>query len=147
MPYTAVYRKVKTHWVSHNMLKKYTLAWIILGWLVAIVAIAGWQYVQQQKQQKLLAYYATLPPPKEKIIMYGTSWCGYCKRLKKKFDAYHVPFQEIDVEQDAAAERLFIEKGYQGMPVVYVGEQVIEGDDVHQINAAFAQIDYPVILR
>lgn len=129
------------------MIKKYTLGWIILGCLVAIVAIAGCYLVQQKKQQKLLDYYATLAPPQEKIIMYGTSWCGYCKRLKKKLNTHHVPFQEIDVEQNAAAERLFVEKGYQGVPVVYVGTHVIEGYDIDQMNAAFQQIGYPVVLN
>lgn len=120
---------------------------IVAAWLIAMIAIFYCHHVQQQKQRKLLEYYATLPAPKQEIIIYGTSWCGYCKRLKKKLDTYHVPYKDVDIEKDPLAGQLFRQEGYQGVPVVYVGDQVIEGDDVGQINAAFASIAYPVVLH
>ena len=128
-------------------LRKYTLLSLAVAWLLAMALMAYWYHHAQQKQQALLDYYATLPAPKAEIIIYGTSWCGYCKRLKKKFDTYHVPYKDIDIEKDPLAEQFFVQQGYQGVPVVYVGDQVIEGDDLSLINAAFAQIGYPVILH
>lgn len=37
------------------------------------------------------------------ITLYTTTWCGYCKNLKKQLLAKGIPFQEIDIEQDPKA--------------------------------------------
>jgi mycoredoxin len=37
------------------------------------------------------------------LIMYSTTWCGYCKRLKTALKAEGISYREIDIEQDPAA--------------------------------------------
>ena len=37
------------------------------------------------------------------LIMYSTTWCGYCKRLKTALKAEGISYIEIDIEQDPAA--------------------------------------------
>lgn len=37
------------------------------------------------------------------LIMYSTTWCGYCKRLKTALKAEGISYTEIDIEQDPAA--------------------------------------------
>ena len=32
------------------------------------------------------------------FIMYSTSWCGYCKRLKSQLSDLGVSFEEINIE-------------------------------------------------
>jgi mycoredoxin len=39
------------------------------------------------------------------LTMYSTSWCGYCRRLKRQLDEAGIPYQEIDIEQDPTAEQ------------------------------------------
>ncbi|MCV6979195.1 mycoredoxin [Mycolicibacterium pulveris] len=34
------------------------------------------------------------------VIMYTTSWCGYCFRLKKVLQAEGIEFTEVDIESD-----------------------------------------------
>ena len=34
------------------------------------------------------------------FVMYSTSWCGYCKRLKNQLDEHGITFREINVEQE-----------------------------------------------
>jgi glutaredoxin-like protein len=41
--------------------------------------------------------------------MYSTTWCGDCRRSRKFLDALGVPYLEIDIEQDPAAEALVLE--------------------------------------
>jgi mycoredoxin len=35
--------------------------------------------------------------------MYTTQWCGYCHRLKTVLKSAGISFDEVDIEQDAAA--------------------------------------------
>ncbi len=37
------------------------------------------------------------------IKMYTTTWCSYCKNLKRQLDKAEIAYDEINVEEDAAA--------------------------------------------
>jgi mycoredoxin len=35
--------------------------------------------------------------------MFSTPWCGYCVRLKRALEREGIEFDEVDIDQDAAA--------------------------------------------
>ncbi|PTR31710.1 mycoredoxin [Rhodococcus sp. OK519] len=35
--------------------------------------------------------------------MYSTTWCGYCRRLKKQLDENGISYAEVDIELDPAS--------------------------------------------
>ncbi|MDA1189747.1 MAG: glutaredoxin domain-containing protein [Chloroflexi bacterium] len=37
------------------------------------------------------------------IKMYGTTWCGDCRRAKMVFDAFNIPYDYTDLGEDAEA--------------------------------------------
>jgi len=37
------------------------------------------------------------------LIMYTTSWCGYCRNLKKQLATAGIEISEVDIEHDQAA--------------------------------------------
>ncbi|MDH6282009.1 mycoredoxin [Rhodococcus sp. LBL1] len=37
------------------------------------------------------------------LTMYSTTWCGYCRRLKKQLDENGISYVEIDIEHDPAS--------------------------------------------
>lgn len=37
------------------------------------------------------------------MVIYTTTWCGYCQRLKSQLSRANVEFREIDIEHDPAA--------------------------------------------
>lgn len=37
------------------------------------------------------------------LTMYSTTWCGYCRRLKKQLDESGISYVEIDIEEDPAS--------------------------------------------
>ncbi len=54
------------------------------------------------------------------IILYGTTWCADCKRAKQFFGEHRIPFENIDIAQDAAAMAL-VEKlngGLRSVPTI-----------------------------
>lgn len=45
----------------------------------------------------------TVTDAKVDLTMYSTTWCGYCRRLKKQLDESGISYVEIDIEQDPAS--------------------------------------------
>ena len=37
------------------------------------------------------------------LTMYSTTWCAYCRRLKKQLDEAGITYAEVDIEHDPAA--------------------------------------------
>lgn len=54
---------------------------------------------------------------KETIIMYGTTWCPDCRRAKKFFDKYRIPYEWINISDDPESQ-VKVEKMNNGMRVV-----------------------------
>jgi glutaredoxin len=64
---------------------------------------------------------------KKKVTMYSTSWCGYCKKAKKYFQAKGIPFVEYDIEKNAKAKRAYDALGGKGVPVITMGKKRMNG--------------------
>lgn len=52
--------------------------------------------------------------------MYTTTWCGYCRRLKRQLAADGIEMTEVDIERDPAAAEfvMSVNGGYQTVPTV-----------------------------
>ncbi len=61
------------------------------------------------------------------VVMYGASWCGYCKKLGKELDSAGIDWLEIDVE--ASPDKAFITSALDigGYPSMYVGYERVDG--------------------
>lgn len=77
----------------------------------------------------------TAPPePKaavqgEKVKLYTTAWCGYCKKARAYLNARNIPFEDIDVETTDRGRREFREINGNGVPVIFVGDRRMNGYD------------------
>jgi mycoredoxin len=48
---------------------------------------------------------ATFTPDAGSVTMFTTSWCGYCRNLKKQMDRAGVTYTEVNIEEvDGTAE-------------------------------------------
>ncbi len=54
------------------------------------------------------------------IVMYSTSWCGYCRRLKTQLDSAGIGYTEVNIEEhpDAVAYVEEVNGGNQTVPTV-----------------------------
>ena len=53
------------------------------------------------------------PSANKKVTMYSTSWCGYCKKARKYFDANNIAYVEYDIETNQSARRAYDRLGVQ----------------------------------
>ena len=56
----------------------------------------------------------------DRLTMYSTPWCGYCRRLKSQLDRAGIEFTEVDItEEPSAAERVMaLNRGNRTVPTV-----------------------------
>jgi mycoredoxin len=56
----------------------------------------------------------------EPVVMYTTSWCGFCRRLKNQLAQEGIEVTEVDIERDPAAADyvMSVNGGNQTVPTV-----------------------------
>ena len=56
----------------------------------------------------------------QQITVYGTPWCGDCKRALRVLDQYQASYQYVNIEVDESA-RSYVEqvnRGFQSVPTI-----------------------------
>lgn len=69
------------------------------------------------------------PAVQGEVVLYATSWCGYCRKTRALLKAYDITYTEFDIERSSEGKRRFDRLGGHGVPVVTVGSHVIHGYD------------------
>lgn len=75
-------------------------------------------------------------PDAGSVVMYSTTWCGYCQRLKKQLTSAGIGYTEIDIEQDESVIP-YIEQVNAGNRVV---PTVVFPDGTATANPSLAQV-------
>lgn len=66
----------------------------------------------------------------DKVLIYTTNTCVFCKKAKEFFKEYKIEYKEVDVGKDVNAAKEMIEKsGQMGVPVIEVNGKIIIGFD------------------
>ncbi|QOW37706.1 mycoredoxin [Nocardia seriolae] len=77
------------------------------------------------------------------LTMYSTTWCGYCRRLKKQLDEAGITYEVIDIEDhpDAAEFVGSVNNGNHVVPTVkYRDGSTATNPTLVQVKAALAAI-------
>ena len=61
------------------------------------------------------------------VIMYSTSWCGYCRKARQHFKRNKIPYQEYDIEKSKKAANEYKKLKGRGVPVILIGKQRMNG--------------------
>ena len=56
----------------------------------------------------------------EKIVLYGTTWCGGSRRSRLLMDRFGIPYLWVDIDQDEKAAKLVegLNKGHRSVPTI-----------------------------
>lgn len=73
----------------------------------------------------------TLQPAR--IVFYGTSWCGDCRRARQVFARKNVPYLEVDIDSDPQGDAFVrqVNRGNRSVPTIVFpdGKTLTEPDD------------------
>lgn len=112
--------------------------WLKTLLLVGLFVVAlNWQTLFESMRGRP-DYNAALAGP---VTIYGTQWCGYCKKTRHFLKTHDIPFVDLDIEASAPARRQFERLGGRGVPVVTIGDQVIHGYNLRGIRKALECAD------
>lgn len=71
------------------------------------------------------------------VIMYSTSWCGYCKKARRHFQRNGIAFKEYDIEASSSAHRRFKALGGNGVPLIVIGDKTMSGFSAERFDALY----------
>ena len=75
----------------------------------------------------------------KKITIYSTPTCHFCQMTKEFLKGKGIAYTEYDVAQDIEKRQEMIQKsGQMGVPVIFVGDELIVGFDKERLEAAIA---------
>ena len=73
---------------------------------------------------------------KKEVTIYSTPTCHFCHMAKEFFKEKNVAYTEHDVASDINMRKEMVEKsGQMGVPVIFIGEEMIIGFDKPKIAA------------
>ncbi len=72
------------------------------------------------------------------IVMYSTTWCGYCQRARGLLARKGVEVREIKVDEEPEQRETMIERsGRRTVPQIFIGDRHIGGyDDLAALDRA-----------
>jgi len=84
------------------------------------------------------------PARTNEVVLYGTTWCPYCKTARAYLQRRHVDFVEKDIESDSAAAEELAQKAVaagvkpDGVPVIDVRGKLIVGWSESAVDRALS---------
>lgn len=68
------------------------------------------------------------------VIMFSTSWCGYCAKARSLLKELDVQYIEYDIESSKEAHQQYIDLGGRGVPLLLIGGKVVKGYNPSKIK-------------
>lgn len=71
----------------------------------------------------------------KKVIVYTSDTCKYCHLAKDYLNENNIEFEEKNVSSDLDHRKELMKKGFMGVPVIIVDDEVIQGFDKEKLEA------------
>ncbi len=107
----------------------------LAAFIVLLFAIQNWWRVDL-----LLNPIDTNGIDEQSVVLYSTNWCPYCRKARTFFKQANIPFIEYDVEKSARAYQEYQQISGRGVPVIVIGDQVIQGYNQQAIRSALTTL-------
>jgi mycoredoxin len=74
------------------------------------------------------------------VIVFSTTWCGHCIRLKRQMAESGISFVEVDIEEhEQFGEQIAaLTGGFRTVPSVQVGEELLVNPSILEVKDALA---------
>lgn len=68
------------------------------------------------------------------VTVFSSNSCGYCTMAKEYLAEKGVTYTERNVSTDVEARKELMSKGFMGVPVIYVDDEIIQGFDKAKLD-------------
>jgi len=77
--------------------------------------------------EPFVAFKSNRPSRDKSVVMYSTSWCGYCRKARNYMRSEGIPVQEYDIEKSSKARDEYNKLNGRGVPVILIGDKRMNG--------------------
>jgi len=107
-------------------------------WLLILVVLAAGFWLGKPVWQGKAGAAATARQAAEQpeVVLYATTWCGYCVATREFFVANGIAYTELDIEKTSAGHEGHRRLGGNGVPLIVVGDEVIRGYNEGALRAS-----------
>ena len=64
----------------------------------------------------------------EKVVLYSTAWCQFCKATRKFLEENNIAYEDRDIEKgNEHTDKLYASIGAKAIPQVVIGNKIISG--------------------
>jgi glutaredoxin len=95
--------------------------------IFVLIAIGLFQFWYKRAPDQSIAQ--PVAAKHESVILYATSWCGYCKKTRQLLSDNNVKYTEYDIETSEEGRKQHEQLGGNGVPVLDIKGTVIHGYD------------------
>ena len=67
------------------------------------------------------------------VILYATTWCGYCEKARELLAKYNISYHEFDIEKSDEGRKQYEELGGRGVPLLLINGEVVKGYNKNKI--------------
>jgi len=106
-----------------------------LAGLLLLVLFVGLLPTAKQYLQELTMIEGHGQTSKTPIVMYSTRWCPYCYKAREYFKRHQFSYFEYDIEASAQNLADFRALNGQGVPLILVGNQRMQGFNPQSFEA------------
>lgn len=106
-----------------------------LAGLLLLVLFVGLLPAAKQYLQELTIIEGHGLTNKTPIVMYSTRWCPYCYKAREYFKRHQFSYVEYDIEASAQNLADFRALNGQGVPLILVGNQRMQGFNPQSFEA------------
>ncbi len=77
----------------------------------------------------------------DNVILYATTWCGYCKKTRAFLAENNIKYIEYDIEESEEGRKQHQALGGKGVPVLDVKGTVVYGYSVKNMKLALTELN------
>lgn len=91
--------------------------------LLAGIIAFNWESIKRE----LAPMPAVADQQAQGVILYATSWCGYCQKTREFFRQHNIAYTEHDVEKSSQGRTEYEQLRGKGVPLVLIDGEVLRG--------------------
>lgn len=113
----------------------------LIAFIIVFAVYQSWGKIESifspsLSKQQLATAQVNAKNSTKKVILYGTTWCGYCKKTREFLAENNIAYTEFDIENSDEGRRCYDAINGSGVPVLEVNSTVIRGYAPEAILAA-----------
>lgn len=74
----------------------------------------------------------------KRVVLYSMNNCPHCQTAKRYLEQKNIPFRLCNVKTPAG-QKEFSKLGMRGVPVLKIGDQILNGFNVKSVNQLLSQ--------